>query len=46
MNFESQSGSESQEICELFARLIERTFSKEPWVTLNPRPDDVSDEHC
>jgi hypothetical protein len=43
-NFEGQLGSGSQEICELFARFIERTYANEPWVPSDPRPDDVSDD--
>jgi hypothetical protein len=30
MNFESQSGSGSQEICDLFARFMERAYAGEP----------------
>jgi hypothetical protein len=44
MNFEGQSGSGSQEICDLFARFMERTYANEPWVRSDPGPDDVSDE--
>jgi hypothetical protein len=44
MSFEDQSGSGSQEICDLFARLIERTYGNEPRVPLDPGPYDVSDE--
>jgi hypothetical protein len=44
MNFEGQSGSGSQEICDLFARFIERTYADGPWVPLDPGPGDVSDE--
>jgi hypothetical protein len=44
MNFEGQSGSGSQEICDLFARFIERTYANEPWVPSDPEHDDVSDE--
>jgi hypothetical protein len=32
MNFKGQSGSGSQEICDLFARFMERTYANEPWV--------------
>jgi hypothetical protein len=32
MTFESQSGSGSQKICDLFARFIERTYADKPWV--------------
>jgi hypothetical protein len=44
MNFEGQSGTGSQEICDLFARFIERTNANKPWVPSDPRLDDVSDE--
>jgi hypothetical protein len=44
MNFEGQSGLGSQEICDLFARFMERTYANEPWGPSNPGPDDVSDE--
>jgi hypothetical protein len=44
MSFEGQSGSESIEICDVFARFIERTYANEPWVPSDPGPDDVSDE--
>jgi hypothetical protein len=32
MNFEGQLGSGSQEICDLFARFMERTYANEPWI--------------
>jgi hypothetical protein len=44
MNFEGQSGSGSQEMCDLFVKFIERTYADEPWVPLDPGPGDVSDE--
>jgi hypothetical protein len=44
MNFEGQSGSGSQAICDLFAGFIERTYADEPWVPSDPVPDDVSNE--
>jgi hypothetical protein len=44
MNFEGQSGSGSQEICDLFARFMERTYANDLWVPSDPGPDDVSDE--
>jgi hypothetical protein len=44
MNFEGQSGSGSQEICDLFAGFIVRTYADEPWVPSDPGPGDVSDE--
>jgi hypothetical protein len=44
MNFDGQSGSGSQEICDLFAGFIERTYADEPWVPSDPGPGDVSDE--
>jgi hypothetical protein len=44
MNFDGQSGSGSEEICDLFARFMERTYANEPWVPSDPGPDDVSDE--
>jgi hypothetical protein len=44
MDFEGQLGSGSQEICDLFVRFIEQTYANEPWVPLEPGPDDVSDE--
>jgi hypothetical protein len=44
MSFEDQSGSESQEICDLFAGLIERTYANKPRVPSNPGPGDVCDE--
>jgi hypothetical protein len=30
MNFEGQSGSRSEKICDLFAKLMERTYANEP----------------
>jgi hypothetical protein len=42
MNFESQSGSGSQETCDLFAGFIERTYANELWVPSDP--GDVGDE--
>jgi hypothetical protein len=44
MNFEGQSGSGSQKICDLFAGLIEWTYMDKPWMPSHPGPDDVSDE--
>jgi hypothetical protein len=44
MNFEGQSGSGSQETCDLFARFIERTYANKPWVPSDPGPGYVSDE--
>jgi hypothetical protein len=44
INFEGQSGTGSQEICDLFVRVIERTNANKPWVPSDPRLDDVSDE--
>jgi hypothetical protein len=44
INFEGQSRLESQEICNLFARFMERTYANEPWVPSDPGPDYVSDE--
>jgi hypothetical protein len=44
MNFEGQSGSGSQEICDLFVKFMERTYTGKPWVPLDPGPDDVGDE--
>jgi hypothetical protein len=44
MNFEGQSGLGSQEICDLFARFMERTYANEPWVPSDTGPNDVSDE--
>jgi hypothetical protein len=44
MNFEGQSGSGSQETCDLFARFIERTYANKSWVPSDPGPGDVSDE--
>jgi hypothetical protein len=43
INFEGQSGSGSQEICDLFARFMERT-AIEPWVPSDPGPAYVSDK--
>jgi hypothetical protein len=43
-DFEGQSASVSQVICDLFAGLMERTYANEPWVPSEPGPDDVSDE--
>jgi hypothetical protein len=44
MNFEGKSGSGSQEIGDLFARLIERTYANELWLLSDPGPDYVSDD--
>jgi hypothetical protein len=38
------SGSGSHEICDLFARFLERTYAGEPWGPSDPGPDDVGDE--
>jgi hypothetical protein len=34
----------SQEICDLFAGFIERTYANEPWVPSDPGPGVVGDE--
>jgi hypothetical protein len=44
MSIEGQSGSGSQEICDLYAGLIERTNTDEPWEPPVSGPDDVGDE--
>jgi hypothetical protein len=44
MNFEGQSGSESQEICDLFAKFMKGTYANDPWVPSDLGPDDVRDE--
>jgi hypothetical protein len=44
MNFEGQSGSGSQKICDLFANYGTDIYANEPWVPSDPEPYDVSDE--
>jgi hypothetical protein len=44
MSFEDQSASGSQEICDLFAEFIERTYVDDSWVLSSPGPDLVNDE--
>jgi hypothetical protein len=44
MNFEDQSGSGSQEICDLLVRFTGRSYANEPWVQSDPGLDDVSDK--
>jgi hypothetical protein len=43
ISFESQSASGLQEICDLFAKIIERAYVDHSWVLLAPRPNFVSD---
>jgi hypothetical protein len=44
ITFEGQSGSGSQEICDLFVRFMERTYAIKPWVPSDPGPAYVSDK--
>jgi hypothetical protein len=44
MNFEGKSESRSQEIYDLYARIIERIYANEPWVPSDRGPDNMSDE--
>jgi hypothetical protein len=44
MHFEGRLASGSEEICDLFPKFIQRSYTDDVWVTSDPGPEHVPDD--